>query len=103
MRFRVSESAERDLEEIFIYWAERVSNSVADRVVDDIVDRFRLLGEFPEAGKPVDSIAAGIKCFPVGKYLIYYRRERQTTDILHVFHSARDQNRAFTTRKRNRR
>jgi toxin ParE1/3/4 len=103
MRFRVSDSAEADLEEIFVYWAERVNDSVADRVIDDIVDRFRLLGEFPEAGKSVDQMAAGVKCFPVGKYLIYYRRDRKVIDILHVFHGARDQKRAFASRKKNRR
>jgi toxin ParE1/3/4 len=100
MRFRVSRPAQKDLEEIFAYWAERVSEAVADRVVDAIIDRFRLVGEFPDTGKPVDEIAAGVKCFPAGKYLIYYRRARQVTDILHIFHSARDQQLAFLSRRR---
>ena len=100
MRFRVSRPAQKDLEEIFAYWAERVSEAVADRVVDAIIDRFRLVGEFPDTGKPVDEMAAGVKCFPAGKYLIYYRRARQVTDILHIFHSARDQQLAFLSRRR---
>ena len=100
MRFRVSDLAERDLEEIFQYWAERASEPVADRVIDDIIDRFRLLAEFPDAGRPADRIARGVKCFPVGKYLIYYRRRRRITDILHVFHGARDQKSTFQARKK---
>jgi toxin ParE1/3/4 len=95
MRYRVSRDAERDLDEIFAYWAKRASLEVADRLIDRILDRFRLLGEYPDAGKPSDEIAAGVKCFPAGKYLIYYRKTHRGTDILHVFHGAQEQKRAF--------
>jgi toxin ParE1/3/4 len=95
MRLRVSKAAEADLEEIFLYWAERVSVSVAGRVIDAIVDRFRLLGEFPKAGRAAEEIAKRVRCFPAGNYLIYYRTKRGFTDILHVFHGARDQKPAF--------
>jgi len=95
MRYRVSADAERDLEEIFLYWASRASLVTADRVVDRITDRFWLLGEHPDAGKPAGDIAVGVKCFPAGKYLIYYRKTRRGTDILHIFHGARDQRTAF--------
>jgi toxin ParE1/3/4 len=95
MRYRVSDDAEHDLDEIFLYWAERASLTIADRVIDGIVERFRLLGEFPEAGRSSDEIAPGVKCFPAGEYLIYYRRARKYTNILHIFHSAREQPQAF--------
>jgi toxin ParE1/3/4 len=95
MRYRVSKDAERDLDEIFVYWAKRVSLQVADRLVDSITDRFWLLGEYPDAGKPANDIAPGVKCFPAGKYLIYYRNSARRTEILHVFHGAREQSQAF--------
>ena len=60
MRYRVSEDAERDLDEIFLYWAARASLEAADRVVDRITERFWLLGEHPDAGKPAREIAAGV-------------------------------------------
>jgi toxin ParE1/3/4 len=99
MRYRISDDAERDLDEIFLYWAERASLTIADRVIDEIVERFRLLGEFPEAGRSSNDIAAGISCFPAGQYLIYYRKTPKYTDILHVFHGAREQAQAFKKRK----
>jgi toxin ParE1/3/4 len=95
MRYRVSEDGERDLEEIFLYWASRTSLEIADRVVDRITERFWLLGEHPNAGRAADDIAKGVKCFPAGNYLIYYRKTRRGTDILHVFHGARAQRDAF--------
>ena len=87
--YRVSRVANRELDAIFVYWAERTSVETADRLIDSIVDRFWLLGEHPEAGRP-DEDASGIRCFPAGKYLIYYRKVRRGVEILHVFHGARD-------------
>jgi toxin ParE1/3/4 len=95
MRYRVSKAAARELDEIFLYWARRVSLAIADRVVERITDRFRLLGEFPDAGKAADDIAPGVRLFPAGKYLIYYRKTSKGTNIVHIIHSARDQKAAF--------
>jgi len=89
MRYRITRQAEQDLDEIYVYWAKRASAETADRLIDGIVDRFWLLGEHPDAGRSSEDIAAGVKCFPAGKYLIYYRATRRGTDILHVFHGAR--------------
>src|SRR5947208_17025208 len=79
MRYRVSEEAERDLDEILLYWANRASLEAADRIIDRITERFWLVGEHPNAGKPAGNIARGVKCFPAGKYLIYYRNTRGGT------------------------
>ena len=102
MRYRVSEEAEQDLDEIFLYWANQASLEAADRIIDGITERFWLLGEHPNAGKPAGNIARGVKCFPAGKYLIYYRNARRGTDILHIFHGARDQRRALIAAKKRR-
>lgn len=68
---------------------------VADRLIDSIIERFWILGEHPDAGRPSENIAPGVRCFPAGKYLIYYRKTRRGTDILHIFHGARDQKHTF--------
>ena len=90
MRYRVSADAARDLDEVYVYWAERVGLKVADRLIDGIMDRFWLLGEHPDAGPSAEDIAAGVRCFPAGKYLVYYRRTSRGTDILRVFHGAQE-------------
>jgi toxin ParE1/3/4 len=100
MRYRITRQAEEDLDEIYVYWAKRASPGTADRLIDSIVDRFWLLGEHPDAGRASEDIVAGVKCFPAGKYLIYYRAARRGTDILQVFHAARDQGRALRGNKK---
>lgn len=95
MRYRVSAGAQRDLEEIFAYWAKRVSAQVADHLIDKIIERFWLLSQYPSLGRSCEAIAPGVRCFAAGKYLIYYRHTSRRTDILHIFHGARDQKLAF--------
>jgi toxin ParE1/3/4 len=92
--YRVSRGASRDLDAIFVYWAERTSLETANRLIDSIVDRFWLLGEHPETGRLYHDAASGVRSFPAGKYLIYYRKVRRGIEILHVFHGARDRKKA---------
>ena len=100
MTYRVSPDADRDLEEIFLYWGERAGEEVADRLIDSITERFWLLGEYPQAGPACNDIAPGVRCFPVGEYLIYYRKAGKYTDILHVFRSTQDQKKTFRKKKK---
>ena len=96
-QYLVSEEAEHELDLIFVYWAERASPDTADRLVDAIMDRFWLLSQHPEAGVST-KIAPSVRCFPAGKYLIYYRFTSVElgggVEIVHVFHGQRDQRKA---------
>src|ERR1039457_4653662 len=74
---------------------QRAGLDAADRLIDSITDRVWLLGEHPDAGRPSDDIDTGVNGFPAGKYLTYYRRTRCGTEILRIFHGARDQKLAF--------
>jgi len=102
MNYRVSAAAPRDLDDIFVFWAKRAGLEVADRIVDSISERFWLLGEYPAAGQPAGDMGRSVKCFPAGRYLIYYRKTRRGTDILHIFHGAQGQGRALRAVKKRR-
>ena len=95
MRFHVTKTAERELEAIFVYWARRAGLEVADKLIDSIEERFALIGERPDVGRNCDEIAPGVFRFLAGNYRIYYRKKRGIIHILHVFHGAQDQARAF--------
>ena len=95
MRLRVSRTAERELDDIFVYWAKRAGLEIADKLVASIEEHLALLAERPNLGRKCDHLAPGVRCFPVGKYLIYFRKSRSSLDILHVFHGARNQSSAI--------
>lgn len=95
MRLHVSPRARRDLNQIFCYWAQRASVEVADRLIDEITERMALLAQMPQIGRRCDQTAPSLLNFPVGKYVIYYRKGKGAIHIVHVFHAARDQGEAF--------
>ena len=72
-RIRVSDPAERDLDDIWRYVVKKSgSMEIADRLVDSITETFRLFAQAPGVGTRRERIAPGVRGFPVGKYIIYY-------------------------------
>lgn len=102
MKYRVSKDARDDLDRIFVYWANRASLETAERLIDAIMDRFWLIGEHPGAGRAADEISSGVRCFPAGEYLIYYRKTTRPINVLHIVHGARDQRKAFRQKPKSR-
>lgn len=95
MRIHISSAALRELDEVHDHWAERVSFDVARDLIYSITARFALFAESPSIGRKRDDMSPGVRCFPVQKYLIYYRKGRTAIEILHIFHGAREQHSAF--------
>lgn len=83
-------AARTDLADIWYYFAESVSTTGADSIVDEIVERFGSLATFPEMGRNREEIARGLQSFPVGRYIIFYRVQESSVTIIRVLHSARD-------------
>jgi toxin ParE1/3/4 len=98
MKIRVSKVAEREMDRVFVYWAQRAGVEVADRLIDSIEQRFQVLSDYPLAGRRCDEFAPGALSFPAGNYVIYYRCKRGFVQILHVFHGARDQQKSFASK-----
>ena len=81
--------AEEDLIEIWIYIAQD-NPGAADRVLDDIEERFYALADNPLMGRLRPDIAPEFRYFTVGKYLILYRTVPDGVQIVRVIHGARD-------------
>jgi toxin ParE1/3/4 len=64
--------------------------SAAQRLVDSLVERCSMLAQYPEAGTRCEDIAAGLRYFSGGTYVIYYRMSGDTVRIERVLHGARD-------------
>ena len=90
MRYRLSDLAEQDLLETWLYVAGEGSVEAADRLIDAIVQRFDLLTEQPRMGRLRPEFGPDVRSCPVESHVIYYRVE---TDVLiaRVLHGRRDQ------------
>jgi toxin ParE1/3/4 len=95
VRYRLARSARRNLQEISDYLTAEAGADVALRIVTGILDTIITVSEQPGAGVAAGTFGERVRKFPVGKYMIYYRATRSRIDILHVFHGARDQRKAW--------
>ena len=92
MGFRLLPEAEAELDDIWLYVArESGSIEIANRLIDIITQRFRLLAQHPQIGRRRDhDLRPGLRSFPVGEYVIIYRIEGDEALIIHVMRGSRD-------------
>ncbi len=91
MAYRLAPQAEADLEDIAFYvFVDSGNLETADRVIQSITERFDLLAVHPRVGRARDDLHAGVRGFPVGKYVLLYRLEADDVVILRIVGGSRD-------------
>lgn len=73
----------------------RENTAAADRLLDEIEERCRLLAQSPEMGRKREELATGLRSSVVGQYVIFYRPMADEIQVIHVLHGARDLPRLF--------
>jgi toxin ParE1/3/4 len=81
--------AEADILEIWDYIADD-NIAAADDWVDRLDEQFRLLATQPKIGRTRDELAAGMRSFPVGRYVVFYMPLDDGVDVIRVLHGSRD-------------
>jgi toxin ParE1/3/4 len=81
--------AYRDLEAIHDYIAAD-SAAAAARWIDRLERECQNLADMPGMGRRREELAPGLRGFPVGTYVIFYREVEDGIQILRVVHGARD-------------
>jgi toxin ParE1/3/4 len=81
--------AKTDLAEIWDYIADD-SEARADAFIETIDRKFRALAGRPDMGRVRDELETGLRSFPVGRYVIFYRPIPEGVEIVRVLHGARD-------------
>ncbi len=84
-----SPKAKADLIQIWDYIADD-SEIRADAFIQTIDKKFHTLISEPFLGIARDEIEADLRSFPVGRYVIFYRRISEGIEIIRVLHGARD-------------
>lgn len=90
-RIILTPAAEDDLVAIWRYVvAESHNEGTANRLLDDIGGKSQLYAERPELGELRPDLAPGVRCFPVGQYVVFYRPAADGIDVLRILHGMRD-------------
>lgn len=85
--YRTPESL-RDIIAIAEYIAQD-NVSAADRWVDALDGKLTMLAEKPRLGRMRPGLARGLRSFPFGRYVIYYRIRTDGIEMIRVLHGAR--------------
>jgi toxin ParE1/3/4 len=85
---RRTAQAEEDLIDLWFYTAQD-NPGVADRLPDEIEDRFLLLAANPQLRPARPDIAPDCRYFPVGRYLFLYRLIPDSIEVVLVVQGSR--------------
>ncbi|MEN2981009.1 type II toxin-antitoxin system RelE/ParE family toxin [Tistrella bauzanensis] len=88
MSFRLRRAAEEDVAAITVMIAEN-NPIAARRWLNAIFSCCRDLGDMPGMGSARPEVHPDLRLYPVGNYLILYRKAEFGADIMRVIHGAR--------------
>ena len=90
-RFVLTKRAERDLDQIKSFLAEKAGPTIARRVLKEIRTALKLLGSEAGAGHVREDLTdRPVKFWPVYSYLIVYDPQTKPIQVLRVLHGMRD-------------
>jgi toxin ParE1/3/4 len=91
----ISPLASRDLDNIFDYFAE-FSVDAGERFVEDFNKKCRNLAIFPNIGRAYTDIELSLRGIPLSAYIIFYRVNENSIEIVRVVSGYRDLDSLFS-------
>jgi toxin ParE1/3/4 len=86
LSYRLSASAKRDITSILFYTQDEWGPEQAERYYDSLLKAFRSLSASPRIGMVSDSIARGLRRFPVEQHVVFYKIEKTGILIVRLLH-----------------
>lgn len=83
-----------DYAAIWAYIAEH-NIAAADRLIKRFDEKLVFLSDFPRAGPLRPELRKGVRSFPVGEYIVFYRPMEGSVELLRVLHGKRHLRRIF--------
>jgi len=92
MKYRISEKAFEDIENIWLYTFETWSVQQADRYYNLIFDEIEFIVENPLLGRDYSHVRKNYRSSRVKSHFIFYRyrREDEIVEIIRILHQSMD-------------
>jgi toxin ParE1/3/4 len=89
-------AAKRDIRAILLYTGEQWGTAQR-RVYREVIDRaLGALAANPLLGRSRDEVAPGLRSFPAGQHVIYYRIDQASVTVFRILHGKMDAPRHLT-------
>jgi toxin ParE1/3/4 len=92
-------AADKDVRSVFSYYAREASPAIADRMVRDITETAAHLADRALTWRKRDDIAPGLRSVLCHPYVIFYRADDTSVEIVRVLHERRDFNAILAKKK----
>jgi toxin ParE1/3/4 len=89
-RYELSDAADRDLNNIYIYSYREFGEAKAAAYLTSLEECFERLSEFPGIGRPIDHIRLGYFRFPHASHTVYFMKIPGGIRIVRVLHQRMD-------------
>ena len=92
MKYRISEKAFEDIENIWLYTVETWSVQQADRYYNLIFDEIEFIAENPLSGRDYSHVRKNYRSTRVKSHFIFYRygKEEKIVEIIRILHQSMD-------------
>ncbi len=92
MKYVISQEANRDIENIWLYTIERWSKEQADRYFNLIMDEIEYLAKEPKSGIDYSEVRKGYFRSQIKSHFIFYKinRKKEEIEIIRILHQRMD-------------
>ncbi len=92
MKYKISQEASRDIENIWLYTIEKWSIEQADRYFNLIMDEIEYLAKNPKSGKDYSKVRKGYFRYQIKSHFIFYKinRKNDEIEIIRILHQRMD-------------
>ncbi len=92
MKYKISQAASQDIENIWLYTIEKWSIEQADRYFNLIMDEIEYLAKNPKSGKDFSNVRKGYFRSKIKSHFIFYRfnRKHDLIEIIRILHQRMD-------------
>ena len=92
MTYKISNEAQTDIQNIWLYTFENWSIEQADRYYNLIFDEIEYISENPNSGKDYNHIRKGYYCSKVKSHFIFYKvnLKENEVEIIRILHQQMD-------------
>lgn len=90
-RFKLTNKAVEDLENIWNYTFDRWSEKQADKYYNTLIESCKEIANYPRLGKSYDGITANILGVKVYRHIVFYRPLNESyVEIIRILHQRMD-------------
>lgn len=92
MEYKISQEANRDIENIWFYTFENWSTEQADRYFNLLLDEIEYIAKNPNSGKDYNQIIKGYFRSRIKSHFIFYKinRKKERVEIIRILHQRMD-------------